>query len=504
MRFLALVLLLQAAPDDWAEFAKLASDQDFENRCKAVDLVRKYKDRRMAQALLPLLADEHPRVVHRVVRALGTVTDPEAVKLLHEAGLLHKDARVRRGTAEALGRLHDDTSLEPLSESLRDPSADVAAEAAQALGKLKRKEAAEALRNAGKHKAPSVRAFALEALGACDPASAEEPVRKAAEDREYAVRMVAAETAPKVSPEFGVEIFKILLDDKDWRVRVSAIEAAAEIRRKDVIGPLIDRLAEEHGRMRWDLLIVLKDLTDKDLGLNPKAWKEWWTANEATFEIVTRGQDGSAGADVGRTQSEFFRVPILSTRVIFLLDLSGSMRDKAPADAQGRPTDKTMLDIAKQGMVSAIESLEKDVFFGITGLGGNKDHTFPRKEQKTWRTKIRLHPASPANKADAVKWVRGLEAWGFSNDFDALAHAFEDPEVDTIYLYGDGGTSRGTFTMTNEQLDNLVRMNRFRKIMIHSIEIPGEKGNTDDNVRFLTGLAERTKGTFTPATPEKK
>ncbi|MHC4606053.1 MAG: HEAT repeat domain-containing protein, partial [Planctomycetota bacterium] len=116
-RLILLLLLAAPAGDDWAEFRKLAGRPDFAARCRAVEKIRKYRNTRMVELLVPLLADDHPRVVYLAVRALGRTTDPEGVALLEEALRRHRDRRVRRGAAEALGRLHRETSLAPLLEA---------------------------------------------------------------------------------------------------------------------------------------------------------------------------------------------------------------------------------------------------------------------------------------------------------------------------------------------------------------------------------------------------
>ena len=87
MKLIPILLLPLFSPalDDWADFQKLWRDKNFTQRCKAVDAIRKYKDKRMAQALLPMLADEHARVVFLARKALGSVTDAEAVEFLEGA-----------------------------------------------------------------------------------------------------------------------------------------------------------------------------------------------------------------------------------------------------------------------------------------------------------------------------------------------------------------------------------------------------------------------------------
>ena len=89
---------------------------------------------------------------------------------------------------------------------------------------------------------------------------------------------------------------------------------------------------------------------------------------------------------------------------------------------------------------------------------------------------------------------RRLEAKGWTSIYDALEHAFADPDADTVFLYSDGGASRGTFFANSEILDHVARMNRFHKIVIHTVEVPGEK-NPADNRRLLACLAEESGGT---------
>ena len=87
-----------------------------------------------------------------------------------------------------------------------------------------------------------------------------------------------------------------------------------------------------------------------------------------------------------------------------------------------------------------------------------------------------------------------MEGRGWTNLYDALAYAFACREVDSIYLYSDGGASKGTFVATREILEQLQRLNRFRRIVIHTVEVPG-RANPAYNRRLLERLATRTGGT---------
>ena len=173
--------------------------------------------------------------------------------------------------------------------------------------------------------------------------------------------------------------------------------------------------------------------------------------------------------------------------MIFVLDLSGSMRDPAP-DGTG-----TKLDAAKKGMIGTLRSLPSEARFGITGLGCDAQGRPLDPKKKTW-AKLRLLPAVRAVQADAVRFLSRLEARGWTDLYDGLARAFDNPDVDTIYLYSDGGASNGSFVSQGDILDRLAALNRFRKIVIHTIEVKGLK-NPERNRRMLARIAEATGGT---------
>ncbi|HYE98337.1 MAG TPA: hypothetical protein VEJ18_05465, partial [Planctomycetota bacterium] len=272
----------------------------------------------------------------------------------------------------------------------------------------------------------------------------------------------------------------------DWRVRAAAIAGCRTVRSRDCLGWLVEQLGREEGRLRWDVVLALTDLADRDLGLSPDPWRAWWAANRETFTPRPAGTPGSGPPSAVSTQASFFSVPILSTRMVFLLDLSGSMREPAPGGG-------TKLEEAKRGMLATIRSLPPKARFGITGLGCDATGAWTKREEKTWGRRLALVPASPSAKADAERFVQGLEAHGWTNLWDGLEHAMSAPDVDTVFLYSDGGASKGTFSAAGEILSRLERLNRFRRVVVHAVEVPGER-NPADNRRLLGAIARATGG----------
>lgn len=462
----------------WAEFNRLARDRDPDRRCEAVELIRPRADLAMVQALLPLMADPHARVRKRAAEAVARASSPDCAAYLYKVGLRHPLKFVRLHAAGALGAFRDPASAPALASSLSDVEPEVRAAACEALALLKVLEARIAAL-AERDPAWIAKSAALEALASLDPAAAERLALAAVADRAWQVRLTAVKIAPAV--------FKTAINDHDWRVRVQAIESACVLRDRAVIGPLVDLLAKEQGRLRWDAWMALRDLTGKELGLEPAHWKRWWDANKETFEIPPAG--GRPGdRPGGETGVSFFSIPILSTRASFVFDLSGSMRDPAPG-----PSGESKLDVAKREAAKTFKLLPEAAWFNVLLLGCDVDGRY-EKPRMAWKSA--LQPATPKGRADAAAFLNRQQGRGWTNIWDGIELAFEDDLVDTIYLYTDGGASRGTFVATADILDELRRMNRFRKIMIHTVEVPADKPNTADNVRLLKGIAESTKGMY--------
>ena len=432
----------------------------------------------MVQALLPLLGDPHARVRKRAAEAIARATAPDCVEYLAKTALRHPVKFVRMHVADCLGINGDAAAAKGLESLLADGDPDVRAAACVALARLGA-GASKIAALAERDPAWPAKTAALEALATLDPEAAMRLATVAATDKLWQVRLSAVRAAP-------ARVYSTAIADPDWRVRVQAIESACEVRTRDVIGPLIELLGKEPGRLRWDAWLALRNLTGKELGLEPAPWKRWWDVNKDTFEVPPPGAP-DAPRPGGETGVSFFSIPILSTRTAFVFDLSGSMRDPAP---QGTGT---KLDVAKREAGKTFAQLPDAAWFNVLLLGCDAESRYP-KDQMKWKKS--LHPATAGGRAEAASYLNRQVGKGWTNIWDGIELAFEDDLVDTIYLYTDGGASRGTFVMTADILDELAKMNRFRKIMIHTIEVPAEKPNTADNIRLLKGIAESTKGMY--------
>ncbi len=265
---LALALCLQDPGNPHTDLRRLIADRDPDARARAVEMLRKDGDAGTVPALLLLLGDAHPRVRARAVQALSRMGDPADLPPLVRPGLASSRPHVRLGVCEALGLARQKAAVPLLLDRLSDPDPDVRAGAAAALGGIGEASAAERLAATfRRYRDWPTRATVLEALARLAPEQAKPLLSEAAADASYQVRMLAAESMPRAGGNATFEALPALLNDPDWRVRASAIGACLELRTRAVVGWLADRLGREKGRLRWNIVSALHDLTGKDLGL---------------------------------------------------------------------------------------------------------------------------------------------------------------------------------------------------------------------------------------------
>ena len=145
----------------------------------------------------------------------------------------------------------------------------------------------------------------------------------------------------------------------------------------------------------------------------------------------------------------------------------------------------------KLGRTVAIKALPAEATFNIITY----NHEVVR-----WQDA--MQPASRKNKNAALTFLLDARPVGGTNIFDALESAFElagvgakdryyRSLVDTIYFLSDGAPSAGRITDTNAILEEVGRMNRFRKIVIHAIGV----GKLHDRP-FMESLANKNGGQY--------
>lgn len=250
----------------------------------------------------------------------------------------------------------------------------------------------------------------------------------------------------------GLSIAHRSLAHRDWEVRSAAYDYCGTVRNAASIPLLIRRLDRETNRLREDLLDALQALTAMRFW-DSAQWNQWWDDREDGFQLspLREWKRGSSST----TTISYYNIPLVSNRVAFLLDVSGSMNERI-----GTSRNLTRLREAKRQLELVIKAMPEDYGFNII---------YYSTEVKS--VSERLERATPEAKERALNAVSRLQPVGGTNIYGALQTAFDDPDIDTIYLLTDGQPSGGLIVDPVEIADQVARWNGSRRIRIHGIAV---------------------------------
>jgi hypothetical protein len=234
---------------------------------------------------------------------------------------------------------------------------------------------------------------------------------------------------------------------------------------------LIARLEkEERTRLRYEILRRLREMSGQDHGFDLAAWRAW--AQELRG-LVSTGDPRADTGPLGDTRVALAGLTVLSDRVAFLIDLSGSMWDTS---AEGERTRKQVVD----GMLRAcLESLPREARFNVIPY---------TRDPIPWEKG--LARASSENVSRAAAWFERCHQRGPGNVHDAILLALADPEVDTVVILTDGKPTGGRRWNMDLMVELLVERNRFRQVAFDSILVETPRPFR----RLWADLAERTGG----------
>jgi HEAT repeat protein len=273
------------------------------------------------------------------------------------------------------------------------------------------------------------------------------------------------------------------LDQQDWAVRLAALQGLESVRTTEVVGTLIGRMQKEDGRMLVEFGKSLWNLTGQPFYTQPLSWKGWWEKNQASFKPITeeelakRASDEEARRLKQISKATFFGIRIKSHRVIFILDVSGSMNDLTRGQYVGKNGEARIV-VAKRELSRCIDALEANSLFNLIVFSAGVDK---------WLAEG-ISDAKGVNREDAKSYVDKLGAGGGTNLYGAVQEAFNDKDVDTIFILSDGEPSVGDVIDPGTIREHVARWNEHRHIVINSIAVGG-------TLEVLRWLAEDSGGT---------
>jgi HEAT repeat protein len=405
-----------------------------------------------------------PTLRRLLSEALGSMTDDKSATEIYTA-LRNPDPGVRAVMARALGRLKHASAGDRLSEPLRDKVLEVRAAALEAVAERKDKNAEAILHREAQGSNEESAAVAIGLLPGFPSEATIALLVKLAGQYKPGLAIPALDALGELRSADAVLVFEKALKVKEWPVRVAAIRGLTRLRRKESVEFLVDRIDKEEGRMLAEIVDALRSLTGKPFGYAPGQWKEWWTGAKEDFALPDKAQ-ALITSQAGMTT--YHGVPVLSNRMVFVMDISGSMSEVTGTESR--------IDQAKKELHRVLSQL---------GSAAQVNLVFFDDRIEPWHKG--LVPIKP-NLKEAQALVSKVAPRGQTNMFDALDFAFSHKEADTIYVLSDGAPTNGRVIDPDDILREIRKMNRLRQIVIHTISFGASS--------FMKSLAEQNGGQY--------
>jgi len=451
-----------------------------ETRRSAVKKLSALGTREALALVVEALGDLDGQVADEAQVLLGSTTDAKIVtELAGHAGLGSQDEWIQLRAAEALGRVPVAIDARHLLRCVSGSDADLARTSLWSIERQLRSKhvvgdakvlvkPVDAIAEGALP--PEVRGAAVCALQAADAFAAHDRAIDLLTEREPALRCAALLVATAFSEQEALNLSVKALDDPAELVRTQAIENLERQKSRNAVMALIGRLErEERSRLRWEILRFLSTMSGEDHGFDLAAWRAWaakiqgpWSTGDAT----------PRAAPIGDTRVALAGLTLLSDRVAFLIDLSGSMWG-------AKVGEKTRKELVDERLRACLEALPATASFNVIPY---------TRDPIPWEK--RLVRATPENVKRALDAFERCHQTGPGNFFDAALLALRDPDVDTIVALTDGAPTGGHRWNLELMIELLVETNRFRKVAFDSILVDAPKGNR----RLWADLAARTGG----------
>jgi len=476
------------------------------------------------QAFRDFKRDTNPVVRAAAVEDLGSIDSAVMVEAILDAAN-DLDMRVTEAAGKALGRMKSDESLEAMLQALSSGNSKAKVAAVLGFASIARPypPAAKPIAAMVAGGSDEMRRAAVKALhNLKDPSTADVLIR-VLDDKEAAVAVLAAEALGEMKAAGANAALLDRSTASDWALQKAAIEALGKIRARESIAPLLEMFQKEQGLVDEVLHKALVAITGQDFLFNRESWKKWWDKYGAGFVVPSEAEIADAKAKAENAlkgyynpnKKKYHTIETLSRKMIFVVDVSGSMRDLivippyAPKEVHDEYPDRCKMEIAKKALIDLLATIDDKVYFNIITFAG---------DAKLWQDTL----VSGSMRTSAIKYVSKLKAMEpprggggraragggaggssgeeFKTDtWAALMAAFgsQNEEVpnwkarsqaDTIFFVTDGTPTKGKITDMSKLIPTITEMNRGLGVIIHVITFSKEEG------KKLAPLAERNGG----------
>ena len=389
---------------------------------------------------------------------------------------------------EVLADSREPKFFEQLLDRLADPSPDVRATAARVLGTFADPRALEPLALLMRSDPQvSVVGSCIVALGELSPDREQwrEQLGEFVQDPRNQVRNAALKQLAVLAGPEAEALMVAALDHEQWSTRVVALEYFEAQRTAAATGRIIARMPEESGFVRARFAETLWRLTGEPHRSDATRWGRWWEDHGDDFEPLSAGElERREAADERRRLSQstkaksFFGVQLESRRMIFVIDVSGSM-DELLRPAPGEEKGESRMAVARRELAAFLANLDDGTLFNVIVFSS---------EARLWKSEGAAS-STPETRQAAVEFVSGLRAGGGTNLYGALQLAFEDRDIDTIIVLSDGQPSRGEETAPFMIRRRVGEWNANRGTIVHTVAV-------GTSLEVLEDLARDTGGTY--------
>ena len=471
------------------EFSKLKvklRSGDKWDRKRAVEKLVKLGTNEAWECVIEALEDHAGEVADTAQLLLAGLPDGKALDaLLGREGLDARDEWVRQRSAEVLARVEVPVDGVRLARALSDRDPDVRWNVLWTLERLANSERLQGDRGrwilppvrrlAARDGDPEVQGRALLTLAALDPEGAREAVRAALAERAAPVRCAAVSLVPTLfAAAEAVPLLAARVADSSLVVRTRVVESLAAVGTVEAVRLLVARLdAEKEVRLGWRIVETLQRVTGRKYRRDPRPWLRFVEGLPGDWAPPPVAEGDGEPAALGEDRSRAFAgMPLLSGRVAFLIDLSGSIWIV-------RKDGTTRKEVLDGKLRDALAGLDPASLFNVIPF---------TSEPHPWKDE--LVRATPANVERATRYFEDCRAQGSGNVWDAIALALADPAVDTVVILTDGAPTGGRRHRLELMIPLLEQRNATRMVAVDSILV----GAPPKLQRYWADLSRRTGG----------
>jgi HEAT repeat protein len=444
-------------------------------RLAGIRLLATRDDPDAVTALIHAATAQPDRMRKEMIRLLAPVRREEIIALFR-LGLAAEAPSTRCFAIEVLAAIRTDEAVEELLAQLdREKDAEPVALLIRSLGPGASTDVLARIIAAVNRlkEEPEVYASALTALAQCGASDA--AVRsyfgKAVGDRNVKRRIAVLDAVAEAGGEAWTELLIESLRGGAWQVRLTAVEGLGRVRSRRGVVPLIERLGRERvPRIVAAIADSLYRITGQNFYDLVELWEKWWEEEGDSFEVPSKVPEVWPEPVGGRTTATFYDIPVESDRLILVMDRSGSMELRSKGGTRWK--------VAVEQALAVVDSLDRHSNLNLILFNNAID---------AWQKK--LTRMDLGNRAALRMYLLSRKPEGGTNLYDGLELALLAREVDTVFLLSDGIPSDGKFVQASAILQEVKKINRFRKVRIHCVSIGADSA-------LLRDLADQNRGRY--------